>query len=88
MSRRKNKTTTDKEKAGLRKLVIICYYIHKTYNKWFMKVKIKNVYLGVNFNNNDNKITEKVLDTCRRNGIKTTEMSLSPNNYSLIVKKQ
>lgn len=54
-------------------------------NKWFIKVKITNVYLGVNFDNNSAEVRHKIIHACERNGIQTTQMILSNSDYSLRV---
>lgn len=51
--------------------------------KWFMSVKIENIYLGVNFLDNDAKTVNSILEACKRNGIKVTQMVLSQNDYSI-----
>ncbi len=56
-------------------------------NKWFMSVKITNIYLGVNFDKNEREIKEKIMDACKRNNITMTQMVLSLSDYSLNVKK-
>lgn len=52
-------------------------------DKWFMSVKIKNVYLGVNFYKNDLEIQKRIMEACERNKIKVTKMVLSASNYSV-----
>ena len=51
--------------------------------KWYMSVKIKNVYLGVNFEKNDQKTIDEILSACKRNNINVTEMVLSNSDYSV-----
>ena len=51
--------------------------------KWFMAVKITNIYLGVNFDKNDNELKKRILDSCNRNKIRVTKMVLANNDYSL-----
>ncbi len=50
---------------------------------WYMSVKIKNVYLGVNFRKNDQKTIDEILSACKRNNINVTEMVLSNSDYSV-----
>lgn len=57
-------------------------------NNLYMHVKIKNVYLGVNFENNNSKIKKKIIKACQSNGIQTTQMELSKTDYSLKVGKK
>ena len=54
-------------------------------DKWFMSVKIKNVYLGVNFDKNDISVREKIIDACKRNKVKISQMVLSVSDYSVKV---
>ncbi len=56
-------------------------------DKWYMPVKVKNIYLGVNFQQNELKCKTEILDACVRNGIKITQMALAESNYSIIPKK-
>lgn len=55
--------------------------------KWFMSVKISNVYLGANFDKNNVKTQEKIMKACKRNKIKVTKMVLSDSDYSVKVKR-
>lgn len=55
--------------------------------KWYMSVKITNIYLGVNFDKNDDKIKKEILKACERNKIKVTPMVLSNSDYSVNVKR-
>lgn len=57
-------------------------------NKWFMSVKITNIYLGVNFDKNDKDIQNKIREACKLNGVKISQMELSDKNYSINVKQQ
>ena len=50
--------------------------------KWYMPVKIKNIYLGVNFIL-DNPENQKTIQLCKKRGIKIKKMVLSKENYSL-----
>lgn len=52
--------------------------------KWFMSVKIKNIYLGANFDKNETKTKTEIIEACKRNNIKITQMGLSGNDYSVI----
>lgn len=56
-------------------------------NKWFMSVKITNVYLGVNFDKNKPTVQESVLKACSRNNIQVARMALSSTDYSLRIKR-
>ena len=49
--------------------------------KWFMSVRIKNIYLGANFNKNETEIKKKIIEACKRNKIKITQMVLSDTDY-------
>ena len=55
--------------------------------KWFMSVKISNVYFGANFDKNDARIQEEIAEACKRNKIKVTQMVLSDSDYSIKVKR-
>ena len=55
--------------------------------KWFMSVKISNVYLGANFDKNNVKTQEKIMEACKRNKIKVAKMVLSDSDYSVKVKR-
>ncbi len=55
--------------------------------KWFMSVKITNVYLGVNFYKNNKEIQREIIKACKRNNINITQMVLSDKDYS-VKKKQ
>ena len=55
--------------------------------KWFMSVKITNIYLGVNFDKNKKETKRKILEACNRNKIKITPMILSNSDYSIRVKR-
>ena len=55
---------------------------------WFMPVKITNIYLGVNFDKNDKKNTERIRRACERNNVKITQMELSPDKYEVRVAKK
>ena len=52
-------------------------------DKWYMSVKITNVYLGVNFDKNEEKIKSEIIEACTRNGVKVSQMVLSEKNYAL-----
>lgn len=45
--------------------------------KWFMSVKIINIYLGVNFDRNKEETKKEIIEACKRNKIKITQMVLS-----------
>ena len=55
--------------------------------KWFMSVRIKNIYLGANFNKNETEIKKKIIEACKRNKIKITQMVLSDTDYSVKIKR-
>ena len=50
-------------------------------------MKITNIYFGVNFDKNDKKKKEEILEICKRKKIKMTYMELSKTNYALNVNK-
>ena len=52
--------------------------------KWFLPVKIKNIYLGVNFDLDSNR---GVIEQCREKGISIKRMVLSNQNYALVVRE-
>lgn len=56
-------------------------------DKWFMSVKIENIYLGVNFGKNDEKIKSEIMAACERNKIRVTQMVLSDSDYSVRPKR-
>ena len=56
--------------------------IHEKDN-WYLKVKIKRMYLGVNFHKNDPSKIKEILDTCKLNGIDIIYMKMSNSNYSV-----
>ncbi len=55
--------------------------------KWFMSVKITNIYLGANFNRNKAEIQRKIIEACKRNKVKITQMVLSDTDYSVKKKR-
>ncbi len=55
--------------------------------KWFMSVKISNIYLGVNFDKNKSEIKKEITEACKRNKIIVTQMVLSDSDYSVKVKR-
>lgn len=55
---------------------------------WFMPVKIKNIYLGVNFHKNKKSLKRNIMDACEQNKITVKQMILSDSDYSLKVKKR
>ena len=61
---------------------ISLYYNYRT-----LSDKITNIYLGVNFGKNESKTQKDILETCKRNNIKITQMVLSEINYSIKVKR-
>ena len=54
--------------------------------KWYMPVKITNVYLGVRFDSECQE-NKEILEICERNGIKVTPMVLSKTKYALEIKR-
>ena len=52
----------------------------------FMKVKIKTMYCGVNFQKGD-KDSQTALEICKENGIEIKNIELSISDYSLKVAK-
>lgn len=55
-------------------------------NKWFMPVQITNIYLGVNFYKNEKETKDRIINACKRNNAKITQMVLSYDDYSLRIK--
>lgn len=55
--------------------------------KWFMSVKITNIYLGANFNRNKSETQRKIIEACKRNKVKITQMVLSDTDYSVKKKR-
>ncbi len=55
--------------------------------KWFVPVKITNIYLGVNFDRNDDETKDKIIKACKRNNVTITQMVLSYDDYSLRIKR-
>lgn len=55
--------------------------------KWFMSVKITNIYLGVNFDRNKAETQRKIIEACKRNKVKITQMVLSDTDYSVKKKR-
>lgn len=51
--------------------------------KWYMPVKITNIYLGVNFDRNDFGVKSKIIEACKRNKVSVKQMILSDNDYSV-----
>lgn len=60
--------------------------IHRD-GKWFMSVKITNIYLGVNFHKNKTEIKKEIMEACNRNKIKIAQMIVSNSDYSVKVKR-
>lgn len=56
-------------------------------DKWFMSVKIINIYLGVNFDKNDAKMRTEIMEACKRNQVKVAQMILSDSDYSVKVRR-
>lgn len=55
--------------------------------KWYMSVKISNIYLGVNFENNDKEKQNEIIEACNRNKISMSRMVLSEANYAINVER-
>ncbi len=55
--------------------------------KTFMSVKIKNIYLGANFNKNDNGIQKAIVEACKKKNISIKQMVLSDTDYSLKIQE-
>lgn len=55
--------------------------------KWFMSVKITNIYLGANFDRNKIETQRKIIEACKRNKVKITQMVLSDTDYSVKKKR-
>ena len=53
--------------------------------KWYMSVKIKRIYLGVNFEKNETEIQKEIIDACERNKVEIKQMILSGEDYSVKV---
>lgn len=56
-------------------------------SKWFMSVKITNIYLGANFDRNKVETQRKIIEACKRNKVKITQMVLSDTDYSVKKKR-
>ena len=52
-----------------------------------MSVKITNIYLGANFEKNNDKIKAEIREVCKRNNVLITKMSLTVTDYSVKVNK-
>lgn len=55
--------------------------------KWFMSVKITNVYLGANSYKNEARIQSEIMDACKRKKVKVAQMVLSDSDYSVKVRR-
>ncbi len=55
---------------------------------WFLKVKIKNVYLGARFADNEQCAESEIKAICKSNGISVKHMILSKTCYSLDLEKE
>lgn len=55
--------------------------------KWFMSVIITNVYLGANFHKNKAETQKMIVEACKRNEVKFTQMVLSDKDYSVRIKR-
>ena len=56
-------------------------------DKWFMSVKIANIYLGVRFNENKPQDVCRIIDACHREGVSIKNMVLSNDDYSIRVNR-
>jgi len=54
----------------------------------YMSVKIKRIYLGAAFSENSDDCKAKIIEVCNRNQIEIREMTLSPKEYSICLKKK
>lgn len=55
--------------------------------KWYMSAKVTNVYLGVNFNQNELTQQEELLAICEERKIKVTQMELDKATYAIKVRR-
>ncbi len=53
--------------------------------KWYIHVKIKNIYFGINF---DKNTKENIVQLCKQKGIKFADIVLSNMDYSLNVERK
>lgn len=53
--------------------------------KWYIPVKIKNIYFGINF---DKNAKENIVQLCKKKGIKFADIVLSNMDYSLNVERK
>ena len=58
----------------------------KKADEWYMSIKIKNVYLGVRFNENEEEIKNNLIESCKQQNVSIKQIKLSSNSYSLQVK--
>ena len=56
--------------------------------KWYMPIKIKNVYLGVNFEKNKPELKQAILSVCNKHKINISRMTLDEDTYSIKVNSQ
>jgi hypothetical protein len=57
-------------------------------DKWFVPVKIKKVYLGVNFDKNKSNDKENLLLECKKQDINVSQMKLDSETYALKIRKE
>ena len=50
-------------------------------------MKISNVYLGANFDKNNEETKKEITEACKRNKINVAQMVLSDSDYSIKVKR-
>ena len=48
-----------------------------------MSVKIKRIYFGVNYGQNDEEVISKIKKSCENNNVEMKYMCLSEKNYAL-----
>ena len=63
------------------------YRYDKTEGKYYFKVKIKNVYMGVRFDENNNISEEELERICSEKDIKISKIIFSMDTYALKIKK-
>lgn len=57
-------------------------------NRFFFDLKIKRIYLGCRFEENENNVKAAILNVCKKNNIVIQQMCLSSENYAVKVEKQ
>lgn len=82
----------DKKWKYEREYRIVCdrddeHFLCHESGKWFLPVKITNIYLGVNFKRGSNRETrKKIIEICNEKKITIKQMDLSEKNFGLVVK--